>query len=853
LTDTPYTVQQYQDVEPATAGFSLPLTFLSQMDVAPGWEFADRDAYLRSFWKKFGNDMLQAVLAVSIAKIQTQNWELEGPEELATAYHRILRDEANFHKGYGDMIARGVVDYYTQDNGWFIERQRSGPDDHDGPMLGIAHLDSNRMKPTGNAEHPYMYMDEYGAYHLMHRSQFIRIVDMPTPETSLHSADKGFCALSRALSTSIILMLLVTMKREKLADLPPSAMAIFNNINRKQFEQATQLYGAQEDMKGNMVWRQLMPLFGIDPAHPASIQFISLREVWEGYDDEAAMNMAAYSFAAAWRIDPREFRPVSQGPLGTGKEAEVQHQKAKAKSTGLLFTEIERAFNADLTMPVGMHFKYVLQDADEEEQRAGIHSLQIGNIKGMQDAGAGLQPAEVRFLLTSQYKVLPQSLARVPAEGEVLDLATADVYMDDVDRQTKEYNGFYFGPVIRIDSNGHREYASSRGLALPPGVKFFGEKGGSGSGNYGHAGRPGLVGGSGGEGGVPSGGAEPNWAYDIRKGRDRYTILKVPGGAELAEDEISDLQKVEDGIVRVTYNTETRNWHIADASVYEVDHADFLEDALEDKEPLFTEAIQVRGAYDAQKNELLLYDFSEEAEYIATINDLRPMAAQAVPQILERAARSARHNLFRVHGEPPKVEIVPFSKMAGGKEFKGLGVAQPDQWSKKVVDKEIDFREFASCDHAVDLFPIIIQQLQDDGHISLEQACKANLATPDLATNVSDAARRAILQGQDIVAAATKELVTQLSIHDYHLGDKEAQALQTIKQKISSLPSATASTVRSNARRLGEVMAESRKRRASMLEGIPDDVWNKAVARDESREVQQSMVPSMSGNLVGLV
>ncbi len=523
MSDEPLTVQvASEEQEPMVGGSAFfPINFIGSLDIAPNWDATDRDIWLRKFWPKFGNDILQAVLAVSISKVQTQNWTIEGPEKLARLYRSILRERSDFGRGWSSLIARGVNDYYTQDNGWFKELQRSDFKDHDSPILGIAHIDSARMRPTGNADYPYTYQDVDGEFHLLHNSQFLRTVDMPSPVTARYHHQRGFCALSRALSTAIVLSLLVTMKREKLSDLPPSAIAILNNISKKQFENALTLQGAQEDQKGNYVWRTLLPLFGIDPSHPADLKFISLREVWEGFDEMTAYNIAVFSFAAAWRIDPREFWPVSSGPLGTGKEAEIQHEKAKAKSYGLLLTELEREMNRDIVLPKGVTFRFVLQDSDEEQQRAQIHAIQIQNIKAMQDAGASLSAAEVRWLLAKQYRIIPQAMADVPEEApsqisqpgmapvsgaggqqqqpaltgqEVAPgipdnmnpvdtggqqvpapqgaptpstamspkLAKIDVaYMDDVERETKELHEFYgfdMGDLVRLDVLGNKEY-----------------------------------------------------------------------------------------------------------------------------------------------------------------------------------------------------------------------------------------------------------------------------------------------------------------------------------------------------------------------------------------------------------
>jgi hypothetical protein len=415
----------------------MPMSFFSTDPIAPGWDAQDRDAWLRGFWHDFGNDLIAAAVATCVAKIQTQNWTLSGPKRATLYYHRALREDSDFGRGWSTLIARGVTDYYTQDNGWFIERQRSSAKDFEGAAMGFAHLDSARMIATGNPEYPYYYWDVSGEYHLLHKSQMIRIVDMPTPVTSRNSPDKGFCALSRTLSTAMVLTLIAAMKREKLSDLPPSAIAIFNNISKKQFENSLSLHGIEQRDKGNMVWRNVMPMFGIDPAHPASMSFQSLREVWDNFDEMTAMNVAVYSIAAGFRIDPREIWPASSGPLGTGKEAEIQHEKAKSKSHGLIFTEIERHLNHRFSLPEDVTFKFELQDSEESQLTAAIESTQIGNIKAMQDAGAGLTPAEVRFLLSKKYGILPPFMSEVPKEGEESAFEEDNllhVYLDDAER-----------------------------------------------------------------------------------------------------------------------------------------------------------------------------------------------------------------------------------------------------------------------------------------------------------------------------------------------------------------------------------------------------------------------------------
>jgi hypothetical protein len=165
--------------------------------------------------------------------------------------------------------------------------------------------------------------------------------------------------------------------------------------------------------------------------------------VWEGFDELTAYNVAAYSFAAAWRMDPREFWPVSAGPLGTGKEVEIQAEKAKGKSTGLIFTQLERMINHKETLPEGLTFKFALEDAGDELQQTQIHAVQIQNIKAMQDAGAQLNAAEVRYLLAMEYNILPREMIDVPEEPMAPGQAPVDTSALEAAGVTPENIGDY--------------------------------------------------------------------------------------------------------------------------------------------------------------------------------------------------------------------------------------------------------------------------------------------------------------------------------------------------------------------------------------------------------------------------
>ena len=355
------------------------LTLYSTADDCPIYWSRWRDAWLRNFVYKPGNDLLAGTISTVAAKVATTGWYFEGPERTANFYRRILLEQIGFGAGYMFDIMQGVWDYLTQDAGWSWERIRLGGADHQGAAIGFAHLDAARVFPTLDPEYPVRYNDVEGnpteadTFPLLHRSQVIRIVDSPTPNQLRRGI--GFCAVSRALTTAHILMDIATYERERLSDLPPAGLLLINNLTRPQWEDLSKGYDVKQRQQGNRVWRDVMVAFGLDPSLPLKAELMSFRQVPEHFDKKQTTEIAVYSFALAFRVDPRDLWPVSSGTLGTATEAEVMHLKAKAKGPGLILAGIERALNDGLSIPPSLSFKFDFQDTDEDEQGARIAQL----------------------------------------------------------------------------------------------------------------------------------------------------------------------------------------------------------------------------------------------------------------------------------------------------------------------------------------------------------------------------------------------------------------------------------------------------------------------------------------------
>ena len=220
------------------------LRLMAEEDGVPPYWSRYRDGWLREFVKRPGNDLLAGTIATVTAKVATTGWYLEGPERTANTYRRIMLQRSDFGAGWSTMVQPAVWDYLTQDPGGWIERIRQGKADRQGAAIGFAHLDNAKMHLTGDPENPARYIPADGEEVLLHRSQFIRIVDSPSPREELYGV--GYCAVSRALTTARILMDIARYERERLSDLPPAGLLLLNNLSRVQWEDLEAQYDVRQ-------------------------------------------------------------------------------------------------------------------------------------------------------------------------------------------------------------------------------------------------------------------------------------------------------------------------------------------------------------------------------------------------------------------------------------------------------------------------------------------------------------------------------------------------------------------------------------------------------------------------------
>jgi hypothetical protein len=355
--------------------------FLGSMDECPPYWSRQRDAWLREFVYRPGNDLLAGVMATAVNKCVSTGFVLEGPERTVNLYRDILLQRSEFGSGWAKMVGKDAFDFFSQDQGAFRERIRVSNSDTKGAAMGFAHFDSQRMYLTGKTQYPAEYLDIDGNAHRLHYSQVQRYTDLPSPKETLYGI--GFSAVSRAITTAHILVDIARYKRQRLSDLPPAGLLLLNNMEKTKWEDMEKEYTKDERNKGNSTWRNVMVAFGLDPAIPMTAELFEFSRLPEHFNEPEAVRIAVLSLALAFNMPVQEIWSVLAGQMGSAKEADVQHIEAAGKGTGAFLTETERGWNDGLCLPANITFRYDFRDVEEDQTAAQVRDIKATTIRNL--------------------------------------------------------------------------------------------------------------------------------------------------------------------------------------------------------------------------------------------------------------------------------------------------------------------------------------------------------------------------------------------------------------------------------------------------------------------------------------
>ena len=337
-----------------------------------------RDGQLRKFWPT------EPFLAGAIGSVAIRNaafeWELEGSENLVRIGTDMLNGAiAGSVHGWVDFMLNWAQDFYTQDNGAFIEIIRD-PGSSDkfknerAPVVGISHLDSRQCQRTGNPMTPVIYTDRRGTEHKMKWYEVIPMSEFPSPIESMYGI--GVCATSRVLRYAQIMQSIATFKDEKVSGRYFRAMHIVSGVSRQQITDVEKRGQEEADNQGQV--RFILPaiLASIDPEKPVSHVEIPLASLPDNFDFDVEMRWYISCLALGFAVDYQDFAPLPGGNIGSSSQSEILHKKSRGKGESMFMERLQNAFHSYGVLPRSVTFKFRSKDLQEDVEKAALIKAQ---------------------------------------------------------------------------------------------------------------------------------------------------------------------------------------------------------------------------------------------------------------------------------------------------------------------------------------------------------------------------------------------------------------------------------------------------------------------------------------------
>lgn len=420
VTNEKYSVRQFSPTSwGGMIGDSLGFLWPSRRDLLPAWGTLECDIALRVMHYTQHNALWGGAAKIWIQKILGTPYEISGGRNLTFQWQDLFF-ESDFGEGYDFMMYKFLTDFLTLNRGGFIEKVSYGSPDtpiRDGAkILGLNHLDALRIYFTGNREYPYLYQSEWGGtLHKLHYTRVIHLADSPSPQTPMFGMGKS--SLYDALTVANSQVLLGRHQNEQLNDLPPPGIVIFNNVKPDEVETAMRQFDYERIRDGQNVYRAPLQLSSKDPSQPATVTFVPMSTVPEGFDYQKYMDVHVNLLALTMQLDPQDIWPLQTSNLGSGQQSKILALKSSNKGPGYLLTRLERCWNG--VLPRSLEWKYKAPNAAADMEVANTAKVWTD----IANASTFMNSDEKRQLIADQ----------VPAFADVLLDENGEIRLYDAD------------------------------------------------------------------------------------------------------------------------------------------------------------------------------------------------------------------------------------------------------------------------------------------------------------------------------------------------------------------------------------------------------------------------------------
>lgn len=380
----------------------------------PAYGATGRDVVLRA--TVYAESMWAVALGKAISKMVALPWKIN---DSGSSQRRIDRAQeiflnADYGRGWATFLNKHLRDYLCTDNGAVVEIIRVA----NSPLAmvkGIGHLDSCRVRRTGNWKEPAIYTDLDGREHLMKWWQVAFITDMPDPSDSMFGV--GLCATSRAYATIFKMAGLEQYVTEKITGGGQNAIHLIRGVSDRQLSDALITHQSEKVRAGyvNYKGQVLIPLMGNNEINVATID---LAGIPDGFNADDERNNAYIKYANAIGIPVQDIQPLNGRSLGTGKQTEVLDEAADRQGLAAWQQQWTHFVNRIL-LPQATTFAFTPNDVTNEKTMAEIRKLRA-DARSVMIADGSITPAQALQMAVDDGDAPREFLAVDQTEGQQL-------------------------------------------------------------------------------------------------------------------------------------------------------------------------------------------------------------------------------------------------------------------------------------------------------------------------------------------------------------------------------------------------------------------------------------------------
>ncbi|MEK0325304.1 MAG: hypothetical protein QQN63_06330 [Nitrosopumilus sp.] len=327
-----------------------------------------RDFQLKSFFPT--ESLFVSALGQVVARNAAFSWQIEGPPRTQARVQKILQN-VNAGDGWIDWTSKLSQDLYTQDHGAAMEITRE-PDEPEGTLVAINHLDISRCWHTGDPLRPLIYRDRKEIYHLLNWWQVATITEFPTPVEKLYGLQ--LCALTRLLLAAQIIKSIAIYRYEKISGRHARALHLVKGFTTAQLQDALTRLQTNADSAGYLRYTQPMMIGSHDPKADIGHDTIELASLPDGFSEDESFKHYIAQIAMAFGSDYQEFAPLPGGNLGTSSQSEVLHQKMRGKGPALWMKRMTYIMNTRI-LPDNVEFSFSEPDLGAEAEEAEVRKI----------------------------------------------------------------------------------------------------------------------------------------------------------------------------------------------------------------------------------------------------------------------------------------------------------------------------------------------------------------------------------------------------------------------------------------------------------------------------------------------